>query len=132
MKNLNKVSKEKLLLFMRLKIEQASFTLVNGIPKDFFMEMEFSKPIPSITLANSFKAPNIIMADKFTPMKFMKESSSLTSEMEKESDTLKILSIKASLIKLLFLAKETSKMETSTEEILSIILCIPLAKKETK
>jgi hypothetical protein len=99
MKNLNKVLKEKLLLFMRLKIEQASFTLVNGILKDFFMEMESSKPILSITLANSFKVPNIIMVDKSTRMKFMKESSSLTSEMEKESDTLKILSIKANSIK---------------------------------
>lgn len=99
MKNLNKVSKEKPLLFTRLKIEQVLFTLVNGIPEDSFMEMEFSKPILSITLANSFKVPNIIMADKFTRMKFMKESSSLTSGMEKESDTLKILSIKENLIR---------------------------------
>lgn len=99
MKNLNKVSKGKPLLFMRLKIGQASFTLVNGIPKDSFMEMECSKPILSITLANSSKVPNIIMAEKFTRTKFMKETSSLTSGMEKESDTLKILSIKANLIK---------------------------------
>lgn len=62
---------------MKPKIEQVLFTSDREIKKEDFTEMVYLKPILSNILDSFFKELNIIMVDKFIPIKYMKENSIL-------------------------------------------------------
>lgn len=117
---------------MKLKIEQASFTSANETRKAFFRGTVFSRPTQCNTSGSSFREPNIFMEDKSTRIKCTKENLSSISEMDSESNILKIILIKVSMIKTFYMERESSEMETFTKGLSGITRCIRLKIKVMK
>lgn len=119
-------------LLTRLKIALESFISANATHEDFSMEMVSSKPILFSTSDSFIKAPNIFMEDKFTHIKFMRESSDLISDTDMVSDTHNNMSMKDNSIKQFCTEQESGEMGTFTKELFSITKCKQFNKLHTE